>query len=398
MIAIILLPLYIILNLYVCRWFMKWLNAVCNGHLAKPVRIIIHIVYWTLCLSMYIAALIPSGDVKKYFNIVGTFWYGVVIYVLINIGLFDLVRVIVKKIKKKNKNEYAVSRCSFILIGCLCLAIIITVSIYGAVNARTIKTTHQEVNIEKDGNGISSLNAVLIADLHMGYSVNSSMIKKMVDKINAENPDIVFIAGDIFDNEYDALDNPAYLEELFKSIHTKYGIYAVYGNHDIEEKIIGGFSFPSKEKKMADERMDKFLEDCGIVNLRDEGVLVADSFFVYGRPDADRLGRGIDRRKTPDEIANTIDTKKPIIVLDHVPRELEELSRSGVDLDLSGHTHDGQIFPLNIIALFQWMNPHGECKVGNMTNITTSGVGFYGPSLRVGTDAEICQITINFKE
>ena len=219
----------------------------------------------------------------------------------------------------------------------------------------------------------------------------------MVKKINKEKPDIVFIVGDIFDNEYDAIENPNQVIELFKSIKSKYGIYAVYGNHDINERVLMGFTFNDSKKKESDLKMDQLLEQAGIKLLRDEYVLIDDSFYVYGRPDYSKLGRDIDKRKKPNEVTEDLDSSKPIIVLDHQPRELEQLALAKVDLDLSGHTHDGQIFPLNLVMKLAYKNSYGIKKFGNMVSIVTSGVGLYGPNMRVMTSSEITSIKVNFK-
>ena len=118
--------------------------------------------------------------------------------------------------------------------------------------------------------------------------------------------------------------------------------------------------------------MDEFLEKAGITLLRDEYVLIDDSFYLYGRPDYERPGRGIDKRKTPQEITEGMDVSLPVLVIDHEPRELQELADTGVDVDLCGHTHDGQVFPGNIVIRFFWENPCGYLKKGNMHNIVTS--------------------------
>ncbi|MFR7383656.1 MAG: metallophosphoesterase [Anaerostipes sp.] len=86
-------------------------------------------------------------------------------------------------------------------------------------------------------------------------------MKQMVTKVNQQNPDLIVIAGDIFDNEYDALDDPKQLIKIFRQLKSKYGVYAVYGNHDIDEKILAGFTFgSSREKKVSDPRMDEFVK------------------------------------------------------------------------------------------------------------------------------------------
>ena len=181
-----------------------------------------------------------------------------------------------------------------------------------------------------------------------------------------------------------------------RGIRSKYGVYACYGNHDIQEKILAGFTFGSKEKKESTPEMDEFLEKAGITLLRDEYVLIDDSFYLYGRPDYERPGRGIGKRKTPQEITEGMDVSLPVLVIDHEPRELQELADTGVDVDLCGHTHDGQVFPGNIVIRFFWENPCGYLKKGNMHNIVTSGVGLFGPNMRVGTKSEICDVSICF--
>ena len=99
---------------------------------------------------------------------------------------------------------------------------------------------------------------------------------------------------------------------------------------------------------------------------------------------------------TPAELVEGLATDKPILVLDHQPRELEELAAAGVDVDLCGHTHDGQMFPGNLTVRLFWENACGCLRVGSMHSIVTSGVGLFGPNMRVATRAEICPITIHF--
>lgn len=101
-------------------------------------------------------------------------------------------------------------------------------------------------------------------------------------------------------------------------------------------------------------------------------------------------------RKTPAELVEGLDADKPILVLDHQPRELEALAEAGVDVDLCGHTHDGQMFPGNLTVRLFWENACGCLRVGSMHSIVTSGVGLFGPNMRVATRAEICPITIHF--
>ena len=247
------------------------------------------------------------------------------------------------------------------------------------------------------GSGAAAdLKIVLVSDLHLGYNIGLRQMEKMVAKINAEKADLVVIAGDIFDNEWEAVQEPARMAELLRGIRSKYGVYACYGNHDIEEPILAGFTFRQRAPKASSPQMDAFLSDAGIQLLRDEGVLIAGSFYLYGRADAQRPGAGISERKSPQEITQDMDKTRPIIVIDHQPRELAALAAAGVDIDLCGHTHDGQMFPGNLVVRPFWENFYGHLQKGSMHNIVTSGVGLFGPNMRVGTKAEICPITVHF--
>lgn len=184
---------------------------------------------------------------------------------------------------------------------------------------------------------------------------------------------------------------------ILREIKSRYGVYACYGNHDIEEKILVGFTFPNDKKKESDPRMDRFLEDAKITLLRDESVLIDDSFYLVGRPDYGRPGRGIEQRKSPEEIMAELDESKPVFILEHEPREIEELSEAGADMQLCGHTHDGQVWPGTWTIHLFWENPYGYLKKGELHSIVTSGIGVYGPAMRVDSKSEVCEIDLEFQ-
>ncbi len=397
MIAIFLSPIYILINFYIARWLLSWMQA-CSKHFNKrKIRILVITIYTFFASALLIGFLLPISPIERIMKLIGNYWLGVLLYVILTVLIADGIRLIIKKNKKLPK-EYTYSKRTFVIVGTICITIISTLSIWGAINARIIHTTEYNVTINKKTEKIKKLKIALVADLHMGYNIGTPHIKNMVKKINEQNPDLVVIAGDIFDNEYEALDNPKAIVKTLKKIKSKYGVYATYGNHDIKEKILAGFTFSKKgQKKESDIRMDQLLDDANITLLRDESVLIDDSFYLYGRPDYRRPGRGITVRKTPKEITNDLDKEKPIIVVDHEPSELQELREAGVDMDLCGHTHDGQLFPANLTSKLMWENSYGYLKKGNMHNIVTSGVGLFGPNMRVGTIAEVAIINVNFK-
>lgn len=397
MIAILLSPFYILINFYIARWLLSWMQA-CNKHFNnKIIRVIIIVIYTFFAGSLLIGFLLPPNNLGRVFKLIGNYWLGVFLYIVLTVLIADAIRLVIKK-TKRIPEQYIKSKRTFVIAGAICIFIIGGISIYGAINARIIHTTKYEITVNKKVKNIKDLKIALVADLHMGYNIGTHHIKKMVKKINEQNPDIVVIAGDIFDNEYESLDNPEQIIKTLRQLKSTYGTYAVYGNHDISEKILAGFTFSKKgDKKESDIRMDELLEDANITLLRDEEVLIDDSFYLYGRPDYRRPGRGITVRKTPQEITENLDQKKPIIVIDHEPNELQELADAGVDIDLSGHTHDGQLFPANLTNALMWENPYGYLQKDDMHSIVTSGVGLFGPNMRVGTIAEVVIVDVKFK-
>ena len=399
MVAIYLAPAYLAVCAYILFRTIHWIQVlhsifqnvwVCRG---------IGLIYFFVVFSILIAFMAPASGFRRFMKLLSNYWLGVLVYTIMTVGIADGLRLLIKYPLKNVAfpgRELLFSNVGTAVVGAVCAVIITTVSIYGMINAGNIQTTKYDISIDKKAGKLDSLNVVLIADLHLGYNIGCRHMEKMVDKINAQNPDLVVVAGDIFDNEYEALENPDRLAAILRGIQSKYGVYACYGNHDIQEKILAGFTFGGKEKKESSVKMDEFLEKSGITLLRDEYVLIDDSFYLYGRPDYERPGRGIDERKSPQEITEDLDLSLPVLVIDHEPRELQELADAGVDADLCGHTHDGQLFPGNLTIKLMWENACGYLKKGNMHSIVTSGVGLFGPNMRVGTKSEICDIMMNF--
>ena len=140
--------------------------------------------------------------------------------------------------------------------------------------------------------------------------------------------------------------------------------------------------------------MDQFAEKSGIIMLNDEIQSVDGKFYIVGRKDVARAKKIEGGRKNPQELLQSLDHTKPIFVIDHQPKELQELADAGADFDLCGHTHGGQMFPGNFAVDVGWENACGCLKKGKMYNIVTSGAGIWGPNMRIGSKSEICVIHV----
>ena len=395
MTAFLLAPFYILVNVYVVRWMIRWMGACSHIFQSAVFRAVFIIFYILIASSLLTGFLINKPEfLHRILKNTGNYFLGTFLYIILVIVVVDLVRLILKYVFHARFLEF---RSTFVITGFVCMALIILISVYGILHVGTIKVTPYEVTVNKKVKDMDSLKIVLLADTHFGYSINCRHAQKMVEKINAQDPDIVCIAGDIFDNDYDAISDPEGLCNALKSIKSRYGVYACWGNHDLDEPILAGFTFGGKKKDQADPRMEQLLRDANIHLLTDEAELIDDKFYVVGRNDSSRTHKLGGQRLSPAQLTKDLDLDKPVIFIDHQPKQLQETADAGADLDLCGHTHDGQIFPGNLFIHLFWENSFGYLKKDKMHNIVTSGVGVWGPDMRVGTNCEICPITVHFQ-
>lgn len=251
---------------------------------------------------------------------------------------------------------------------------------YGMFNANKIKHVSYDIQL-KEKRLAADLKIVLISDLHLGAVNSEKRLPDIVHGINSLKPDIVCIAGDIFNNDYKAIHNPYEASNLLKSITAAYGVYASLGNHD------GGRTF---------NEMVRFLEQSNIKLLNDEYVIIDERLILLGRVDQSPIGGfGELKRKDITEILASLDTDMPVVVMDHTPSRIEQYGRE-IDLVLAGHTHKGQIFPFNLItnAIFTSDYGHYQKDTDSPHVIVTSGAGIWGMPMRVATNSEIVSILL----
>lgn len=397
MLAIYLAPVYILLNLYVLRWSYLWIGNCHHLFQSTVFRVILAIVYVLISTTPLTGFLIKKpASLHRILKVTSNYFLGIFMYILMIVLSADIIRLILKYVFHAS---WIHSRVAFAIAGAICIFSVLLISIRGIYHAKHINVTPYEVTVDKSAGELDSLKIVFIADTHFGYNAGTIHAKEIVKKINKQNPDLVCIAGDIFDNEYDAIRSPEKLSKVLRSIKSTYGVYACWGNHDLNEAILAGFTFHHKGDNISDvkdPRMNEFLRKSNIKLLEDESVLIDNKFYIVGRKDASLIEKIHETRKAPDQLTKLLDRDKPILVIDHQPKELQELADAGADLDLCGHTHNGQTFPGNLTIKPMWENPCGISQKDAMTCIVTSGAGVWGPAMRLGTDSEICSIQVNF--
>lgn len=261
-------------------------------------------------------------------------------------------------------------------VGLVMVGLVTGLMVYGTWNAWHPTVNKYEINIPKTVPNSKELHAVVVSDVHLGTFVNKSRLRHLVEMINHQDPDIVLLAGDIIDSNIEPFIQNNMGEELRK-LKPRFGTYMVMGNHDEH-----GDSTP-------------YLQAVGIKVLQDQYQLVDGRFYLVGRGN---LGHhaGDQVRKPLSDVMQGINQDKPIILLDHNPSTLEESQQNRVDLQLSGHTHRGQMFPNNFITGNMYEVDHGLLRKGSLQVIVSTGFGTWGPPIRIGNTPEIIDLNIHF--
>jgi uncharacterized protein len=346
-------------------------------------------VYWVIILlvatayiiSMLLASYIPSMILNT-LNIVGSYWMGIIFYLLLILPIVDLIKFLNKKIPFIPRSLSDNANFSFI-ISIVVVTLLIGVMVYGTWSGRSAKVTHYNVKIDKTAGNLKKLKVVMVSDIHLGSVVNNRRLTKMVNEINNLHPDIVLIPGDIIDSSLEPFVREK-MGDNFKKIKSVYGVYACLGNHDgMRDKIEDGV---------------KAFDAAGINVLRDKAILINDSFYVIGRDDISLEASTTVKRKSLLYITKDLDKSKALLLMDHQPKNLDDALKQGIDLQVSGHTHRGQLFPANIVTNLIFELDYGYLEKANSKYIVSSGYGTWGPPIRLGSRSEIVEINIQFKK
>ena len=397
MAALFLSPIYLAVCFYVLNWMLKWM-AVCSNVFSLPVfRCGFSALYILTATTLLSSFLIKKPDwLHRTLKQISNLWLGTFLYALLGIGIADLIRIILY-FSWLSKTSWFHSRWMFAFTGFFTGVCVLFFSIYGFLHARKLYTTKWRIISHKACDGHPALRIALIADLHLGYNTDEFLLGRLVKRINKLQPDLIVVAGDTFDNEFHAIRHPKKSAEILAGLQSTYGTYCCYGNHDLDEAILAGFTF-GRQKEDADERFEQFFLDAHMTLLDDEIRLIDDFFYLIGRKDPARCKKLASEaeRMTPQQLTEHLDHSKPILIIDHQPKELSLLADAGADLILGGHTHNGQLFPGNLFLRLMWENPYGLLKKGDAYSVVTSGAGIWGPNMRLGTKSEVCLIEMKF--
>lgn len=310
---------------------------------------------------------------------IGSVAAGFFVYALLAVLFFDILRgvnSIIPFFPTLITENYSQVK---LLVGILSFIGVSTIMIIGFANTIHPKIKNLDLNIQKPKSALKELNIVAVSDIHLGTMVNHSKAKRLVKTIQNLNPDLILIGGDIIDDNVYVVKKADILKH-FKALKPKYGIYSCMGNHE----------YISRAYKELD-----YIENNGIIMLKDSSVTIQNLFCIIGRDDKEAATFGGEKRKSLNELTKDLDLELPVFLLDHQPFKLSETAEYPIDLQFSGHTHNGQFWPFNYITSMVFEKDWGYLKKGSTHFYVSSGYGTSVPPIRVGNNAEVVHIKIN---
>ena len=371
----IVITIYGLVNYYV---FIRGWQAVPQH---SRLRTIYLVCFLFLALSYIIGRLLEKiwlSTISDIFVWFGSFWLAAFFYFFLIVLVLDLLRLInhwLPFFQLISENYVRLKQITALVsIGIVFLTIL-----FGYVNACFPRIRTLNLKISK-ATSVNSINIVAASDIHLGTIIGRKRFCKVVNKINELNPDLILLPGDIVDENLAPVIREN-LGEALLHLKAKYGVYAITGNHE----YIGGV-----------EPAVKYLKEHGVTMLRDSSVKINDCIYLVGREDRSIRQFNGKQRKNLADLMEQVDKDFPIILMDHQPFDLDEARENGCDLQLSGHTHHGQLFPLNFVTKAVYEKSWGYLKKGDAHIYVSCGVGTWGPPVRIGNRPEILNIVLNF--
>ncbi len=334
------------------------------------------ILFFVFSLSFFIAMglgnRLPFALTTVLENI-GAYWMIGLLYFVMAALFVDLVRVSNHFLKFYPDWVYAnysqVKWVTFLSV----IGLFTVFSVIGNYRFRHPEVNSLNLEVANGEGPAGSLTIAVASDVHLGSIIRKERLKKYVELLNNQHADIILFAGDLIDHSIRPVLVQKMDEEL-RNLKARYGVYAILGNHEYYGDI---------------EKAVDFYKRSGITLLRDTAVNIDNRFVLIGRDDISQ-----HKRKPLNAILAGIKENLPRILLDHNPARLEDAAKNNIDLQLSGHTHNGQIFPINLLVKGMYPLPYGHLKKGRTNYFVSSGLGLWAAPVRIGTQSEIVRVNM----
>ncbi len=374
----VVLAVYGIVNFYI---FSRGLQSIPPG---STFRVWFIIGFWfvvsTFILGRFLDRAGTTG-LSTPLTWIGSFWLGAMLYFFLIVLFIDFTRLLNHIFHFFPQVFYADWQKTKLIAFFSSVFLVFVLILGGYINTLFPRIRTLDMDILKTVKGSRDLHIVMASDIHLGVIIGKNRAAYLVNKINGLNPDIIILDGDIVDEDLAPVIRQN-LGESLKALTAKLGVWAITGNHE----YIGGV-IPAVN----------YLVEHNIKFIRDTSVLIDNRFYLVGREDRDKQRFTGQPRKSLEEVMKDVDRSYPIILLDHQPFNLASAAAQGTDLQLSGHTHHGQLFPLNLITNAIYELSYGYKKIGHTHFYVSSGFGSWGPPVRIGTRPEIVDIMLHFR-
>ncbi|WP_338752927.1 metallophosphoesterase [Bacillus sp. FJAT-52991] len=321
-----------------------------------------------ICLS-YSFIVSRMSKFLSAFRVIGYVWLAVIQYSLFLLPLADLAVFLLKLA------SIPLSTAIF-AVGNVVLGIFIILFAYGLFNAYSPIVRTYQISVPKKQGTRNTLRIAMASDMHFGRLSGIAHLKRLVRKVKKIEPDLILLPGDIIDDDPEPFIRKN-MGAIMSELKAPLGVYGVLGNHE----YYGG-------------QIPEFIEEMRKINIKimmDDKLTIDNSFHLIGRKD-----KTDKKRQSFADLLTDIDPAYPIIAMDHQPFELKQAQKSGVDILFSGHTHRGQMAPNHLITKKMYELDWGYLQKEQLHAFVSSGFGFWGPPIRIGSRSEILQVDIRF--
>jgi hypothetical protein len=374
----IVLTVYSLVNYYI---FSRGLRTLETGN---PLRIWYIIGFIFLSASFILGRVLEKvylSHLSDLFTWAGSFWLAAMLYFFLIVLVVDLVRLADYFVPfLHHVSDFLVFRKPYLITIMAAVSVFLLV-LAGHINAISPVVREIKINTGKPNSQFTTLTIAMASDIHLGTIVGKKRIGKIVEKINGLDADIILFAGDLVDEDLAPVIRQN-LGATLSRLNAPLGVYAVTGNHE----YIGGA-----------EKAVSYLQNHGIKILSDTAIKLTEHLYLAGREDFESRRFEDFTRKDVSEIMQDVPQEAFTIMMDHQPVAIREASDAGVGLLLCGHTHHGQLWPLNFVTDAVFLHSFGLKQFDETMVYVSNGVGSWGPPVRIGNRPEIVRITLHFE-
>ncbi len=374
------LTVYTSVNWYIHRSVMQM--AALSGTWGSVLRWGLLLLILSFPMSRFLYGF-PVNPVSNFFIWLGSFWVGIMFYFFFIFLVKDAVRLVNHFAGVIPRSFFTSTPGSqYLILGIT--GVIAILAVYGTW--RSYRPIVNEVHVQLASMQPQSdpIRIAFVSDVHLGAIVGEKRLQKMVSDINALNPDLIVIGGDLLDESASRMVG---WEKHLQQLNAPNGVFGVLGNHEYYHDMKGSI---------------QFFRNSGITLLQDQSSILDDKLILLGLEDRPTMGRFSD---TIPSVAELMESAKqstgneanqlPLIVIHHTPVKLDEAANAGADLQLSGHTHGGQLWPAKMFVKMSYNVVEGLYTLKNGMQLYISpGYGSWGPPMRIGTTPEIALLIL----